>query len=548
MSSPASFNRHKSKILTLIFCGCLLLVTACSPLEKIVSVFRDDGSNYIFKITIDTDPEILDPQLASDPASIAVARNMFVGLLKLEPDGSISSAAAKDYTISQDGLVYTFTIDLRYQWKAAGGFTAGLTARDFVYGFQRLFDPQTRSPYAQDYFCIKNSKKANSGDIEPYNIGVRAIDDETLEIVLEYPNAEFLSLLTKLPASPCNQEFFESCEGKYGLEAEAIASNGPFYVRYWLHDKYGTDNYVRLRRNDGYSAVSVVYPSGVNFLVEKNSSVKITDFTSGTTDLLLTDSPVDQEEDISISKFYTASAGLIINPKNSLLSQSEVLEIISLCVDPNALAADVPDYLKPSAGLIPTDAYVGTTAFRTACDEPATEYNSRLAQYRWSFALTDNEKLSLAGTNVMVSQEFCGYKYVSAVLDLIRDTIGLNLNLEVVNESDYKRRLEEGDYDICFAVITSDEAYAFDYLSFFDGRYSGIYDSSAESTVLNAGKYKTLTSAIRDCSEAEAEIVLSHKFIPIWYVPRFLYSSEKSSDLVYDFFSGAVIFENAKSD
>ena len=111
MSLPASFKDIKRKIAIFIVCGCLVLMTACSPLEKLISVFQDDGSGYVFKISIAADPKTLDPQLASDSASIAVARNMFVGLLKTLPDGSLAPAAAKDYTISSDGMVYTFTID-----------------------------------------------------------------------------------------------------------------------------------------------------------------------------------------------------------------------------------------------------------------------------------------------------------------------------------------------------------------------------------------------------------------------------------------------------
>ncbi len=522
-------------------------MTACSPLDKIISFFKDDGSGYVFKISIASDPKTLDPQLASDPVSIAVARNMFVGLLKTLPDGSIASAAAKDYTISSDGLVYTFTIDLRNKWKAAGGYTANLTARDFVFGFQRLFNPLTRSPFAEDYFCIKNAQKVSSGELEPHEVGVRAIDDETLEIVLEYPNAAFLSLLTRLPASPCNQEFFESCGGKYGLEAEAVASNGPFYVRFWLHDPYGKDNYVRLRRNDDYSAVTRVYPSGVNFLVEKNSSVRLTDFTAGTTSVLLADSPLDTEEDIKCERIYTSSAGLVINPENEILSKKEVREIISLCLDPAELGEDVPDYLSPAGGIIPQNAYIGSTAFRNACAEPDIEKNSQLAQYRWSFVLSDGEKSEIAGTNIMVPQSFSGYKYVSSVCELIKDTIGLILNLEIVNDSDYIKRLNEGDYDICLAIVSSDSASAFDYIAVFDGRYKGIYNESAVKAVSSPDKYYTLTSAIRSCSEAELSIISEYQFIPIWYVPEFMYSSEDSRDFEYDSFSGAVLFENAKS-
>ncbi len=523
------------------------MMTACSPLDKIISVFKDDGSGYVFKISIASDPKTLDPQLASDPSSVAVARNMFVGLLKTLPDGSLAPAAAKDYTISADGLVYTFTIDSRYKWRAAGGYTADLTARDFVFGFQRLFDPLTGSPYAEDYYCIKNAQMVNSGELEPHEIGVRAVDDETLEITLEYPNAAFLSMLTRLPASPCNQEFFEGCGGKYGLEAEAIASNGPFYARFWLHDPYGKDNYVRLRRNDDYSAVTRVYRSGLNFLVEKNDSVRLTDFTAVTTNVLLTDSPLDSEEDLNCERIYTACAGLVINPENEILSKKEVREIISLCLDPAEFGEDVPDYLSPAGGIIPTNAYIGSTAFRSACAEPDIEKNSRLAQYRWSFVLSDGEKSEIAGTNIMVPQSFAGYKYVSSVCESLKEAIGLSLNLEIVNDSDYIRRLSSGNYDICLAIVSSDSASAFDYIAKFDGRYKGLYNESAVKVASSYDKYSALTAAIRDCSELEVEIVSEYQFIPIWYVPRFMYSVEDSWDFEYDPFSGAILFENAKS-
>ena len=547
MSLPASFNAIKRKIAIFIICGCLVMMTACSPLDKIISVFKDDGSGYVFKISIASDPKTLDPQLASDPSSVAVARNMFVGLLKTLPDGSLAPAAAKDYTISSDGLVYTFTIDSRYKWRAAGGYTADLTARDFVFGFQRLFDPLTGSPHAKDYFCINNAQLVNSGELEPHEIGVRAVDDETLEITLEYPNAAFLSLLTCLPASPCNQEFFESCGGKYGLEAEAIASNGPFYARFWLHDPYGKDNYVRLRRNDDYSAVTRVYPSGVNFLVEKNDSVRLTDFAAGTTNVLLTDSPLDSEEDINCERIYTACAGLVINPENEILSKKEVREIISLCLDPAELGEDVPDYLSPAGGIIPKNAYIGSTAFRSACAEPDIEKNSQLAQYRWSFVLSVGEKSEIAGTNIMVPQSFAGYKYVSSVCESLKEIIGLSLNLEIVNDSDYIRRLNGGNYDICLAIFSSDSASAFDYIAEFDGRYKGIYNESAVKAISSSDKYSTLTSAIRSCSQAESSVISEYQFIPIWYVPKFMYSSEDSWDFEYDPFSGSILFENAKS-
>lgn len=525
----------------------MILLSSCSLKDKFISLFKDDGAGYIFKISLDNDPVNLDPQIAQDDSSIMIARNLFTGLLTNDQNGALVCAVAKDYTISPDGLTYTFYLDSRYKWRSVGEYKSDVTADDFVFGFRRLFSTETNSPYAEEYFCIKGAKEAYSGNGSLDDIGIKAIDQYTLIFTLEYPNAEFLYSLAKLPASPCNEQFFDNCKGKYGLEADCVASNGAFYVRYWQHDPYGAENYVRLRRNESYSEISRVYPSGVNFLIEKNKAVKLSDFTGGATDIYLTNEAGELlEGEYNQHRIYNTSCGIVINSGNEILANDDVRLALSQCIDRSAFSTVLPEYLIQSCGLVPRGAFVGGTAYRQNTDEPVIEYNPRLAEFKWSFILSNNQKEALNGTNILVPDWYTDHEYLSCVTDMWYDVLGLSIGIEVVNGSEYINRLSAGEYDMCLAVISSETACAYDYISpFLAGGY-GLEPSELLNISGKLGKYKTLSELMKDISVAEKLLISDFDFIPLWYTPRFVFYSADCDGIWYDAFSGAVVFDKAK--
>ena len=101
---------------------------------------------------IDTAPINLDPQSASDYSSQLIINSLFEGLLRSGENGEVEPAAAESYTVSGDGLTYRFVLREDGRWSDG----TGVTADDFVFAFQRLFDPDTNSKNAGDFFCIKN--------------------------------------------------------------------------------------------------------------------------------------------------------------------------------------------------------------------------------------------------------------------------------------------------------------------------------------------------------------------------------------------------------
>lgn len=536
--------RAKFSGIFFVILSCIVLMTACSPLDGIISFFADDGSGYIFKISIDSDPRNLDPQIASDNSSVMIAKNMFVGLLRCDGSGRIIPGVAKDYSISSDGLVYTFYLDERYSWNSAADFSAPVTADDFVFAFERIFDIETASPYASDYLCISGANELyNTGE---GSLGVIAVDEYTLEIRLEYQNAELLSLLTELPASPCNREFFESCKGKYGLETDSIASNGPFYAAYWLHDEYGSNNYLRLRRNSGYSEISRVYPAGINYLVVKDDAEKLYDFTEGTTDLYISYAPEGSLVGFPFIESYNRSVGIIPNPENELLSEKDIREIFSLCINRDYLSDAAYGHFISAYGIVSPAAHVGGTLYRDSVvlDEP--EYNSRLAEYKWEISVSEDDKSLAESMTLLVPESFADRESLEDLTAMWEDALNVGIAIEVVNDYDYSDRASSGDFDFLLAVIDPKGCDAEDYLSGFACEEFGIAGNRCAELLQKSGKYSSLTAALGDIREAELGLIEDYFYIPLWYCPEIVYYADDNEGFEYDSISGAVIFEKAK--
>ena len=171
----------------------------------------------------------LDPQRSGAIPDWAAQRPVCEGLIRYvatEDGGAeVKPGVAKEWTISDDGLIYTFKIREEAKW--ADG--TPLTAQDFVYTYQRVFNPEVASDYAwliQD--IVKNGTKAVNGEVPLEEVGVKALDEYTLEITLEAPCAYFLGLTGFPTYAPVKKEVVEKYGDQYGTAADKVLGNGPF--------------------------------------------------------------------------------------------------------------------------------------------------------------------------------------------------------------------------------------------------------------------------------------------------------------------------------
>ncbi|MBE6729664.1 MAG: hypothetical protein E7568_05475 [Ruminococcaceae bacterium] len=187
-------------------------------------------------------PVTLDPQIASNDTEMVMIRNLFEGLMRVNKDGEIVCGVATDYTYKN--MTYTFNISDTALWSDG----TSVTADDFVFAFRRAVDPVTKSPYASKLGSILNAELIMSGSISLENLGVKAVDSKTLQIIMEKDDINFLYKLTTSVCMPCKEEFFNDCQGQYGVTKAHILTNGSYKLTKWNKEDFA----VRMHKNDKY--------------------------------------------------------------------------------------------------------------------------------------------------------------------------------------------------------------------------------------------------------------------------------------------------------
>lgn len=172
--------------------------------------------------------DTLDPHRSSAAWENIIIGDMFLGLTQHTADGQVIPAMAESWTTSDDGLIWTF--NLRDTTWSDG---TPLTAEDFVYALRRIQDPAIASQYSSLLYIIKNAQALNEARVAPEELGVRAIDDRTLEITLEEPAPYLLGLLTHYTTYPVPRHIVEQYGEAWALP-ENIEVNGPYKLVYWV--------------------------------------------------------------------------------------------------------------------------------------------------------------------------------------------------------------------------------------------------------------------------------------------------------------------------
>jgi oligopeptide transport system substrate-binding protein len=206
-----------------------------------------DADRVRLDVAISTEPPSLDPALGTDTTSIFFIRQLFVGLTSFDENANVVPELATDWEISDDGLVYTFNLRDDIQWVFRDPITGEIsavrpvTAQDVEYGVKRTLDPNTASDYSYVLYVIDGAEAFNTADpsAEDFDslrdaVGVRAIDDTTVEFTLGIPAAYFPSIAAMWVTYPQPQEAIDQY-GDNWTEAGLIVTNGAYTLREWNH-------------------------------------------------------------------------------------------------------------------------------------------------------------------------------------------------------------------------------------------------------------------------------------------------------------------------
>lgn len=188
------------------------------------------------------EPPSADPGLATDAVSFDIITANYEGLTRYGQDGKLVNGALESYVVSPDQLKYTFKLKKDLKWSNGDP----LTAHDFEFAWKRNLDPKTAAEYAYQLYYIKGAEEFNTGKGKVEDVGVKAVDDTTLEVTLKAPTPFFYELTAFPTLFPLHKKTVEA-NPNWANDAKTYIGNGPFKMESWEHK----DKMV-LVKNDNY--------------------------------------------------------------------------------------------------------------------------------------------------------------------------------------------------------------------------------------------------------------------------------------------------------
>jgi oligopeptide transport system substrate-binding protein len=490
--------------------GLLLAVLACAP--ALAGGVLNRGSS--------AEPNSLDPHVATGNTASYVLYDLFMGLTTFDSAGKIVPGAAESWTVSPDGLTYTFKLRAGLEWSDG----SPLTSADFLYAVRRAVTPATTSRFASFFFPVKNARRVLKGELPPEQVAVEAPDPRTVVYRLENPAPYFLQTLASNVASPVPRVKIEAL-GRQWTRPGQMVSNGPFMLAEWV-----PNDHVTLVKNPNFFDAANVKLDKVNWYPSENQATSLKRYQAGEIDILL-NFPNDQLPALrkSVPKEVKIWPGLLLgyvllNNGKPPFDDPRVRLALSMALDREGIVQKIVTPGSPPA-------YAMTPPAVSNYQAPSPDYAgkpaaARIAEARKLLAaagygpdkplafdlayntLEENRRLAVAMAAMWQS---IGVR----ASPLNRDLIALNKNART---GDFQAMLYNW-------FAPNDDPYSF--LSLLEtgnpSNYSGYSNPAYDAALVKANAMADPAQRFVALGQAEAAMLADQPVIPVFfYVRRFL--------------------------
>ncbi len=420
----------------------------CGSTENTVS-----SGNVEQKIVynIDANPKTIDPQLNSAVDGSKVIRNTFEGLMREIENGEVENGIAEGYEVSEDGLVYTFHIRDNAKWSDG----EDVTAKDFEYAWKRALNPNTAAEYAYQLFYIKNGEAYNKGEASADDVGIKVVDNKTIEVTLESAVPYFVSLLAMPVYYPVRQDIIEENGDKWALSPETYVSNGPFKMTEWSEKESMT-----FIKNENYWDADNVKLETLVFRLIDDQTTTLSAFKNGELDIMEQPPTTEIQSliDEGVAKVYPylGTYFYMVNVSGKGLSSEavdalqdvRVRKALSLAIDRNLITEKVS-----MGGEIPATSYVPEGVKDTQGNTFHKDYSSVTTNIEEAKKLLEEAgypngqgfptitfTYNTASNNQMIAQ---------AIQDMWKTNLGINVELKNEEWAVFQITRNNFQYEIC---------------------------------------------------------------------------------------------------
>ncbi len=499
-------------VATCALTGCAPEPSGVAPGDARITFHRGNGG----------EPDTLDPHRNEETSGAAILRDLFEGLVSEDVDLNIVPGVAERWEISDDGLRYLFLLREDARWSNGDS----VSAHDFVAGMRRTVNPATASSYAQLLFPIRNAAAVIRGDIQPAALGVRALDDRTLEIELENPTPYFLQLLAMPQTFPLHTPSYAE-HGDGFARPGTLVSNGAYRLTEWV-----VNSHIRLEKNEHYHAGADVQIEVVFYQNTEDRDAELRRYRAGELDYTY-EIPVSQYDWI----IENLPGELKVQPYLSVyfygfdtteppFDDVRLRQALTMALDRRILTEQVTGVGEvPAYGIVPP----GIAGYEQQSYAWATLSDAaRLAEARRLYAAAGYSDAQPLRAEIRYNTSENHRRIAVAAASMWKSALGAEI--EVVNQ-EWKVMLQDRQnpalWDIMRYGWNGDYADAFTFLEIFQTthgqNFTGISARRFDELVAAAAAENDAQVRLDTMAAAERELLEAYAVIPMYfYVTRHL--------------------------
>lgn len=527
-----------------------MFLSACSG-EKAGKDDKADGGKkkedvpQEMRVNIKTEPFSLHPGLANDSTSGTVLRNVFEGLTRIGQDDKPENAMAEDIQISDDQTVYTFKLrDAKW--------TNGdpVTAQDFEFAWKWALDPKNESQYAYQLYYVKGGQAFNEmappkegEDTKEFDaardaVGVKAVDEKTLEVTLENPTPYFEELTAFYTYLPVNSKIAEANPDWYKNAGDNYTSNGPFKMVTWEH----SDKIV-LEKNEDYWDKDKVSLTKVEMYMINDDNTELSMFDNGELDWA--GAPFGQLPTEAIPQLKDAG-DLIIQPiagtywykfntEVEPLNNVNIRKALAYSINRKAIVENITQ-----GGQVPAMAAVPPTMIKENEKGYFTDNDLAKAKEHLQKGLEELGKKDvseLPPITVSYNTNEAHAKIAQAIQDMWKKELGIEVKLDNQEWAVYIEKLHNGDFQVGRMGWLGDFNDPINFLELFRDKLGGNNDTRWEhpkfkQLLIDSQKEKDAEKRLAMLKEAEEIFMDEMPVAPIYFYTNVWVQKDNLKDVM----------------
>jgi oligopeptide transport system substrate-binding protein len=438
------------------------------------------------------------------------------GLMRRSGNKIIPGIASR-YEVSKDGLTYKF-----YLRDAVWTDGKPVKAQDFAYAWQRALSPDTASEYAFILYCIKNGEKYNYGKAAASQLGIKVINDKTLQVTLESPTAYFIDLVTYAAYMPARKDIVEKYKDNYFNGAGYFVTNGPYKLTEWIKD-----DHIKIEKNPAYWNAKQVKIDVINARMYAMSSSYKQDYLDGNLDVLNI-TPGD-EKGIPQNEIKNSYNGVVwyiqFNnaDKAGILTNANIRKALTLSINRQQFINDSKIIsATPALSLVAPEIIPGKSkSFREEAGNLLKDNDVKTAQAALSLGLKQLKLTKLPVLTFIVNDNEQSIKKAQILAQMWKKNLGIDVKIENAEFRDRMESIYSGDYQMTIAGWGPDYHDAYTYLEIFslNAGFNNFGYKNTEFTNMITSIRKEVDSSKRIdlLKKAEKKIIDDYVVAPLYF-------------------------------